>query len=48
MLQGKAVARAIRGHFLVDGALNTLLAVKTFMIKPNVTENCDGVITDEE
>jgi len=25
MLTGKAVARAVRGHFLVDAALNTLL-----------------------
>lgn len=32
MLEGKAIARAIRGHFLVDGALNTLLAAKTFQI----------------
>lgn len=33
MLERKAIARAIRGHFLVDGALNTLLAAKTFQVK---------------
>ena len=32
MLSGKAVLRAIRGHFLVDGALNTMLASKTFNV----------------
>lgn len=31
-LEGKAISRAIRGHFLVDGALNTLLAAKTFQV----------------
>ena len=30
MLTGKAVARAVRGHFLVDAALNTLLVCITF------------------
>ncbi|KAM3876274.1 LOW QUALITY PROTEIN: E3 ubiquitin-protein ligase rnf213-alpha-like [Diretmus argenteus] len=33
MLCGKAIARAIRGHFLVDGALNTLLAANAFQVK---------------
>lgn len=32
MLSGKAVSRAIRGHFLVDGALNAMLASKTFNV----------------
>ena len=32
MLSGKAVSRAIRGHFLVDGALNGMLASKTFNV----------------
>lgn len=30
MLQGKAVTRAVRGHFLVDAALNALLASEAF------------------
>ena len=30
MLSGKAVARAVRGHLLVDSALNALIAAKTF------------------
>ena len=30
ILSGKAVARAVRGHFLVDRALNILLSAKTF------------------
>lgn len=30
MLTGKAVARAIRGHLLVDAALNALIAASTF------------------
>lgn len=33
MLSGKAVSRAIRGHFLVDGALNAMLASKTFNVR---------------
>ena len=32
MLSGKAVARAMRGHFLVDSVLNALLASSTFDI----------------
>lgn len=39
MLEGKAIARAIRGHFLVDGALNTLLAAKTFQIDLPIPSN---------
>ena len=30
MLSGKALARAVRGHFLVDSALNALLVNVTF------------------
>ena len=40
MLEGKAVSRAIRGHFLVDGALNTLLAAKTFEVKLPIPASC--------
>ncbi len=32
MLSGKAVERAIRGHFLVDATLNTMLVSKAFHI----------------
>ena len=40
MLNGKAMARAVRGHLLVDSALNAMLVAKTFNIpltKPNNT-----------
>lgn len=30
ILSGKAVARAVRGHMLVDAALNSMVAAKTF------------------
>jgi len=46
MLSGKAVSRAIRGHCLVDAALNALLVCKTFNIPlPDSTdlECTDGV-----
>ena len=33
MLSGKAVSRAVRGHFIVDSALNALLISKAFGIK---------------
>ena len=33
MMSGKAVSRAIRGHLLVNAALNTLVAAKAFHIK---------------
>ena len=32
MLTGKAVFRAIRGHFLVDAALNTLLLADAYNV----------------
>ncbi|KAK7096605.1 hypothetical protein V1264_005881 [Littorina saxatilis] len=32
MLEGKAVTRAIRGHFLIDAALNALLASKALRV----------------
>ena len=37
MLSGKAIARTIRGHFLVDAALNALLVSHTFIIPLPVT-----------
>ena len=30
MLTGKSVARAVRGHFLVDAVLNAVIVSKTF------------------
>ena len=36
ILCGKAIARAIRGHFLVEGALNTLLVAKAYQVEPPV------------
>ena len=32
MLSGKAVARAVRGHLIVDAALNTLVLAQTFSV----------------
>lgn len=49
MLTGKAVARAVRGHFLVDAALNTLLVCNTFNIPlPINTSIDDAVQTSDE
>ena len=42
MLSGKALARAVRGHFLVDAALNALLVCNTFDLPlpvNNVSQN---------
>ena len=49
MLTGKALVRAVRGHFLVDAALNTLLVCNTFNIPlPANTRVYDAVqMTDE-
>ena len=30
MMTGKAIARAVRGHLIVNAALNTLVLAKTF------------------
>ena len=32
ILSGKAIARAVRAHLLVDAALNTLIASKAFNV----------------
>ena len=49
MLTRKALVRAVRGHFLVDAALNTLLVCSTFNIPlPANTRVYDAVqMTDE-
>ena len=44
MLSGKAVARAIRGHFLVDAALNALLVCSAFNIPLPVNTSVDDEI----
>ena len=49
MLTGKTAARAVRGHFLVDAALNTLLVCNTFTIPLPVDTRVDDAVqtTDE-
>lgn len=42
MMHGKAVARALRGHFLVDTALNTLLMSNMFNIPLTETHEAEG------
>ena len=32
MMSGKAVSRAIRGHFLIDAALNAILKSQAFQV----------------
>ena len=32
MLTGKAISRAVRGHILIDAALNTILVAKAYYI----------------
>jgi hypothetical protein len=50
MLSGKAVARVVRGHLLVDAALNTLLGARIFDVdlpSEDTTQNVsDDVPTD--
>ena len=47
MLTGKAIARAVRGHLIVDAALNALLLAKTFNVPlPECTVNEDEVAED--
>ena len=59
ILCGKAIAMAIRGHFLVDGALNTLLAAKSFQVElpipgcysielDDVSELTDDCLVDDD
>ncbi|VDI39229.1 Hypothetical predicted protein [Mytilus galloprovincialis] len=46
MLSGKAVARAIRGHMLVDTAIHSLLVSKIFNFDFPADENEEGNIND--
>ena len=52
MLTGKAVERAVRGHSLVDAALNSMLVAKTYGVSlPLIQRNCvefDDSLQDEE
>lgn len=48
MLSGKAVSRAIRGHFLVDGALNAMLASKTFNVPLPVKSTAEPETAESE
>ena len=52
MLTGKAISRAVRGHMLVDDALNTLLVAKAYHIPMPTKEtdepNRDIASTDPE
>jgi hypothetical protein len=47
MLHGKAVLRAVRGHFLVDAALNTLLMSDTFRV-PLSQHECESEMDEPE
>ena len=38
MLSGKAVSRAVRGHLLVDAALNTMLVAKAYNVPLELPE----------
>ena len=40
MLTGKAISRAVRGHMLIDAALNTILVAKAYHI-PLPTKETD-------
>ena len=45
MFSGKAVSRALRGHFLVDAALRIKILQEIF---PNSNENDDSTLSEEE
>ena len=42
MLTGKAVSRAVRGHLLVDAALNTILVADTYNVPVPTKQEADG------
>ena len=53
MLSGKAISRAVRGHLLVDSALNALLTVEAFGVRlPNIhtpeTEEEVSAVSDHQ
>ncbi len=47
MLSGKAISRAVRGHFIVDSALNTLVLAHAFRIPVPGCPNAENEDTDE-
>ncbi len=49
MLSGKAIARAVRGHFIVDAALNALMLADALNIPlPQGTNGSDGLMSEKE
>ena len=47
MLSGKAVARAVRGHLIVDAALNTLVLAQTFSVPVPGCPNAENEEAEE-
>ena len=47
MLSGKAVARAVRRHFIVDSALNALVLLKAFVLKNLEPDQFPAVILSD-
>ena len=47
MLSGKVVARAVRGHFIVDSALNALVLSKAFGLKTLEPDQFPAVILSD-
>ena len=43
MLTGKAVSRAVRGHLLVDAALNTILVADTYNVPVPTKQEADDL-----
>ena len=53
MLTGKAVSRAVRGHLLVDAALNTIFVADTYNVPVPTKQEADdsgavGVLQNPE
>ena len=47
ILSGKAVSRAVRGHFIVDSALNVLVLPKAFGLKNLKPDQFPAVILSD-
>ena len=48
MMTGKAVSRAVRGHLLVDAALNTILVADTYNVPVPTQDVLDGAMENED
>ncbi|KAK3105425.1 hypothetical protein FSP39_024991 [Pinctada imbricata] len=48
MLSGKAVSRAVRGHFLVESALNSMLVRKVFVQEDGISDTTESPVSDAE